>query len=54
MEGGVFSDIRSGYMVLEANSPLELRNQLGNTFDIYFDLECHPLLLFEEFGEFIA
>jgi hypothetical protein len=46
--GGAFGDGRAGYMVLNVNSPAELRDLLGLPYLINFNIESHPLMTFEE------
>jgi hypothetical protein len=46
--GGSFGDTRGGYMILNVNSPAELRELLGLSYLAHFHIESHPLMTFEE------
>jgi len=50
--GGAFGDSRGGYMVLNVDSPAELRELLGLPLLVNAHIESHPLTTFEELAAF--
>ena len=50
VEGGVFGGTRGGYFVLDVASTYELTDLLAPTILDNFDVECYPLMGFEELG----
>src|ERR671933_796359 len=47
-----FSDARGGFMLVEVDSPAELRNLLGSAMLDHFHIETHPVTTIEELAEF--
>ena len=47
-----FSDTRGGFMLVDIDSPVELRNLLGAPMVDHFHLETHPVITAEELADF--
>ena len=47
-----FSDARGGFMLVEADSPAQLRNLFGGAMLDHFHIETHPVTTVEELAEF--
>jgi hypothetical protein len=47
-----FSDARGGFMLVDIDSPAELRNLLGSPMVDHFRMETHPVITAEELAEF--
>ena len=47
-----FSDARGGFMLVDIDSPAELRELLGFTMLDHFHVETHPVITAEELAEF--
>ncbi len=47
-----FSDARGGFMLVDIDSPTELRNLLGSAMLDHFHIETHPVTTVEELVEF--
>jgi hypothetical protein len=47
-----FSDARGGFMLVDIDSPAELRNLLGSPMLDQFHIETHPVITLEELIEF--
>ena len=47
-----FSDARGGFMLVDIDSPVELRNLLGSPMVDHFHLETHPVITAEELADF--
>jgi hypothetical protein len=52
VSGGIFADARGGYMVLNINDSTELGTLLGGAFIDHFNIVSHPLMTFDQLGEF--
>jgi len=50
--GGMFTDQRGGFMLLEVSSPEELYELLGGAMLDHFHLETHPVAGFEDLFDF--
>ena len=51
-ETRAFSDVRGGFMLVEVDSPAELRDLLGGAMIDHFHIETHPVTTVEELAEF--
>jgi hypothetical protein len=49
-----FSDVRGGFMLVDIDSPMELRNLLGFAMLDHFHIESHLVTTAEELEEFFA
>ncbi len=52
VEGGMFGDTRGGFLVLDIDKPSDLYELLGGAILDNCHIESHPVLSFEELGEF--
>ncbi|HEY3321981.1 MAG TPA: hypothetical protein VGP72_16055 [Planctomycetota bacterium] len=50
--GWAFADHRCVCFIVNADSPYEVMDLLGNTFVDHFRLETHPIVSLEELGKF--
>ncbi len=51
VEGGVFADDRGGVFIFDVDSHQELLSLLGPQLLDHFNVECHPLVSFEDLME---
>jgi hypothetical protein len=47
-----FSDARGGFMLVDIDSPVELRDLLGAPMLDHFHIETHPVITAEELADF--
>ncbi len=47
-----FSDARGGFMLVDIDSPAELRDVLGAAYLDHFHIETHPVITAEDLAEF--
>ena len=47
-----FSDARGGFMFVDIDSPVELRDLFGSPMLDHFHIETHPVITAEELAEF--
>jgi hypothetical protein len=47
-----FSDARGGFMLVDIDSPVELRDLLGAPMVDHFHIETHPVITAEELADF--
>ena len=47
-----FADARGGFMLVDVDSPAELRNLFGGAMLDHFHIETHPVTTVEELAEF--
>ncbi len=47
-----FSDARGGFMLVDIDSPVELRDLLGAPLLDHFHIETHPVITAEELADF--
>ncbi len=52
VEGGMFGDQRGGFLVLDIDKSSDLYELLGGAILDHCHIESHPVLSFEELGEF--
>jgi hypothetical protein len=52
VEGGMFGDKRGGFLVLDIDKSSDLYELLGSAILDNCHIESHPVLSFEELGEF--
>lgn len=52
VDGAMFGDQRGGYFVFDVDKALDLYDLLGGTLFDACNIESHPLLSFEELGNF--
>jgi hypothetical protein len=52
VDGGMFGDQRGGFMVVDLDKPSDFHELLGGAILDNCHVESHPVLSFEELGEF--
>ena len=50
--GNIFADARGGFFLLDVQSSQEVSDLLGSPFLDHFQIETHPVITFEQLGEF--
>lgn len=54
LDGGIYADWRGGYMIIEANTGAELLDCVGEDLADRAHMDAHPILSFQEIGEYFA
>lgn len=52
VEGGMFADSRGGFFLVDVDAAMDIYELLGSAIFDNCQVESHPILSFEELGEF--